>query len=195
MAAALTPPSPERPESFRPRSTRAVSSQWASIALRGNFTSGNCRFAGRSRVLGLELNERSDHEHQNLRQSTVKDLDKSMDFFKALGWSFNPQFTDDTAACLVISDDIYAMLLTHKKFGEFTNKKIADGATVEALIAISVDSKADVDRIGGAAITAGAKEAKPPQDYGFMQLRSFLDLDGHHWEILYMDPAHVQPKT
>jgi predicted lactoylglutathione lyase len=125
----------------------------------------------------------------------VKDLNKSMDFFKALGWTFNPQFTDDTAACLVISDDIYAMLLTHKKFGEFTNKKIADGATVEALIAIAVTSKADVDRIAGAAITAGAREAKPPQDYGFMQLRSFLDLDGHHWEILYMDPAHVQPKT
>ena len=83
----------------------------------------------------------------------VKDLNKSMDFFKALGWSFNPQFTDDTAACLVISDDIYAMLLTHKKFGEFTNKKVADGATAEALIAISVDSKADVDRIAGAAIT------------------------------------------
>jgi predicted lactoylglutathione lyase len=125
----------------------------------------------------------------------VKDLNKSMDFFKALGWTFNPQFTDDTAACLVISDAIYVMLLTHKKFGEFTKRKIADGATVEALIAIAVDSKADVDRIAGAAINAGAEEAKPPQDYGFMQLRTFLDLDGHHWEVLYMDPAHAQPKT
>jgi predicted lactoylglutathione lyase len=125
----------------------------------------------------------------------VRDLNRSMSFFKALGWTFNPQFTDDTAACMVISDDIYAMLLTHKKFGEFTDKKVADGATAEALIAISVDAKGDVDRIAGAAITAGAKEAKPPQDYGFMQLRSFLDLDGHHWEILYMDPAHVHSKT
>jgi predicted lactoylglutathione lyase len=125
----------------------------------------------------------------------VRDLNKSMSFFKALGWTFTPQFTDDTAACMVISDDIYSMLLTHKKFGEFTDKKVADGATAEALIAISVDAKAEVDRIAGAAITAGAKEAKPPQDYGFMQLRSFLDLDGHHWEILYMDPAHVQSKT
>jgi len=125
----------------------------------------------------------------------VRDLNTSMSFFKALGWTFNPQFTDETAACMVISDDIYAMLLTHKKFGEFTDKKVADGATAEALIAISVDAKADVDRIAGAAIAAGAKEAKPPQDYGFMQLRSFLDLDGHHWEILYMDPAHVQSKT
>jgi uncharacterized protein len=124
----------------------------------------------------------------------VKDLTKSMAFFKALGWTFNPQFTDETAASLVISDDIYAMLLTHKKFGEFTNKKIADGTSAEALIAIGVDSKTDVDRIADAAIKAGGQEAKPPQDYGFMQLRSFLDLDGHHWEILYMDPAHVQPK-
>ena len=123
----------------------------------------------------------------------VRDLDKSKAFFQALGWTVNPQFTDETAASLVISDDIYAMLLTHKKFGEFTNKKIADGSTSEVLIALSVDSKADVNRIADAAGKAGAKEAKPPQDYGFMQLRSFLDLDGHHWEIIYMDPAHVQP--
>lgn len=125
----------------------------------------------------------------------VRDLKKSMDFFKALGWSFNPQFTDDTAACLVISEDIYAMLLTHAKFGEFTDKKIADSATAEVLVAIGVDSKADVDRIAGAALKAGGKEAKPPQDYGFMQLRSFLDLDGHHWEIAYMDPAYVQKQA
>lgn len=125
----------------------------------------------------------------------VKDLNKSMAFFKTLGWTFNPQFTDDTAACMVISDDIYSMLLTHKKFAEFTNKKIADSTSVEALIAIGVDSKADVNRIADAAIKAGGKEAKPPQDYGFMQVRSFLDLDGHHWEILYMDPAHVQPQA
>lgn len=125
----------------------------------------------------------------------VKDLNRSMDFFKALGWTFNAQFTDETAASLVISDDIYAMLLTHKKFGEFTSKKIADGATAEALIAIGVDSKDDVNRIADAALKAGGKQAKPPQDYGFMVFRSFLDLDGHHWEILFMDPAHVQPKT
>jgi predicted lactoylglutathione lyase len=125
----------------------------------------------------------------------VKDLDKSMAFFKTLGWTFNPQFTDDTAACLVISDDIYAMLLTHEKFKQFTDKKIADGTSAEALIALGVGSKDEVNRIADAAIKAGGKEAKPPQDYGFMQLRSFLDLDGHHWEILYMDPAHVQANS
>ncbi len=122
----------------------------------------------------------------------VKDLNKSMTFFKSLGWTFNPQFTDDTATCMVISDDIYAMLLTHEKFKQFTDKKIADGGSVEALIALGVGSKDEVNRIADAALKAGGKEAKPPQDYGFMQLRSFLDLDGHHWEILYMDPAHVQ---
>ena len=125
----------------------------------------------------------------------VKDLNKSMAFFKALGWTFNPQFTDETAASLVISEDIYAMLLTHKKFSEFTSKKIADAGSTEVLIAIGVDSNAEVNRIADAAMKAGAREAKPPQDYGFMQLRSFLDLDGHHWEILYMDPAHVQPQS
>jgi uncharacterized protein len=124
----------------------------------------------------------------------VKDLNKSMAFFKSLGWTFNPQFTDDTAACMVISDDIYSMLLTHEKFKQFTDKKI-DGSSAEALIALGVGSKDEVNRIADAALKAGGKEAKPPQDYGFMQLRSFLDLDGHHWEILYMDPAHVQAKS
>lgn len=125
----------------------------------------------------------------------VHDLNRSMDFFKALGWKVNQQFTDETAASLVISDDIYAMLLTHKKFSEFTDKKIADGDSAEVLIAIGVDSKAEVNRIADAAARAGARDAKPPQDHGFMQLRSFLDLDGHHWEIFYMDPAHVQPQS
>src|SRR5687767_7898193 len=120
----------------------------------------------------------------------VKDLDKSMAFFKSLGWTFNPQFTDDTAACLVISDDIFAMLLTHEKFKQFTDKKIADGGSVEALIALGVGSKDEVSRIADAALKGGGKEPKPPQDYGFMQMRTFLDLDGHHWEIVYMDPAH-----
>jgi uncharacterized protein len=123
----------------------------------------------------------------------VSDLARSMTFFKALGWTFNAQFTDETAASLVISEDIFAMLLTHKKFAEFTDRRIADRATVEALIAIGVDSKDEVDRIVDAAINAGGQQAKPPQDYGFMRLRSFLDLDGHHWEILFMDPAYVRP--
>jgi uncharacterized protein len=124
----------------------------------------------------------------------VRDLNKSMAFFRALGWDFNKQFTDETAASLVISDDIYAMLLTHKKYAEFTTKQIADTSkTSQVMIALSVDSKEEVNRIADAAMKAGAKPVKPPQDYGFMQLRAFEDLDGHHWEVFYMDPAHVQP--
>ena len=89
---------------------------------------------------------------------------KNLNNFKAFGWTFNPQFADETAASLVISEDIYAMLLTHHKYAGFTDKKIADGTTAEALIAIAVDSKAEVDRIANAALKAGAQEAKPRRD-------------------------------
>ena len=122
----------------------------------------------------------------------VKDLDKSMAFFKTLGFSFNPQFTDKTAACMVISDDIYAMLLTHSKIRQFTKKKIADAhETTEVLTALSVESKAKVHEMADKAIKAGAQEAREPQDHGFMFGRSFEDPDGHIWEVFWMDPAHV----
>ena len=123
----------------------------------------------------------------------VVDLDKSKAFFGTLGYTFNAQFTDETAACMVISDDIYAMLLTEAKFRDFTKKPIADAhQTTEVLIALSVDSKDAVNKLVDAAVKAGGSEARDPQDYGFMFLRSFDDLDGHSWEILWMDPKHVQ---
>lgn len=120
----------------------------------------------------------------------VRDLDRSMAFFEALGFSFNPQFSDDTAACMIISDDIYAMLLTHAKFKEFTPKDIADtGKTTEVITALSQDSREAVDRLADAALKAGGTEARPPMDHGFMYDRSFNDPDGHIWEIFWMDPA------
>ncbi len=123
----------------------------------------------------------------------VKHLDKSIEFFKKLGFTFNPQFTDETAACMVISDDIYAMLLTEKKFKEFTKKAIADATkTTEVVACLSVDSKGEVNRIVDTALKAGATEAREPMDHGFMFGRSFNDLDGHIWEIIWMDPSHVQ---
>jgi uncharacterized protein len=123
----------------------------------------------------------------------VADLPKSMDFFKALGFSFNPQFTDDTAACMVIADDIYAMLLTHPKIKEFTKKEIANAhKTTEVLTAISVESKDAANDIADKAINAGGSEARAPLDYGFMYGRSFNDLDGHIWEVFWMDPSFVQ---
>jgi predicted lactoylglutathione lyase len=125
----------------------------------------------------------------------VKDLEKSKAFFQALGCSINKQFTDETAASVVIGGNLYAMLLTHEKYKQFTSKEIANAAkTSEALIALAVDSKAEVNRIVDAAVKAGGKETRPAQDYGFMQMRVFEDLDGHHWEIFYMDPAYVQPQ-
>lgn len=123
----------------------------------------------------------------------VKDLQKSMAFFATLGWSHNPQFTDETAASIVISDTIYVMLLTHDKYRQFTDKPIADAQkTSQVLIALAAETPEEVNRIADAALEAGASEPKPPQDYGFMKLRTFEDLDGHHWEVLWMDPAHVQ---
>jgi uncharacterized protein len=123
----------------------------------------------------------------------VKDLDRSKAFFSKLGYTFNPQFTDETAACMVISQNIYAMLITHARFADFTVKAIADSEkTTEVLIALSCDSKEEVDKIANAAMAAGATEAKAPQDYGFMVVRSLNDPDGHIWEYMWMDPGHVQ---
>jgi predicted lactoylglutathione lyase len=123
----------------------------------------------------------------------VKDLDKSMSFFKALGFSFNPQFTDETAACMVISDTIFAMLLTHAKFKEFTPKAIADATqTSEVLIALSRENREAVDKIVKDAVAAGGSTYNQPQDHGFMYGHGFQDLDGHIWEVMWMDPAAVQ---
>ena len=124
----------------------------------------------------------------------VTDLDKSKAFFAALGFTFNPQFTDATAACMVISEDIFAMLLTHAKFNEFTpGTTIADARkTTEVLTCLSCESRQAVDALVDKAVAAGATTFKPPQDYGFMYARSFQDPDGHVWEWIWMDPGFVQ---
>jgi predicted lactoylglutathione lyase len=123
----------------------------------------------------------------------VKDLQKSMAFFTSLGFSINKQFTDENAACLVISDAIYAMLLTEKFFKTFMKKEIADTTkSIEVINAIMLDNRAAVDELAEKAFKAGAGKLRDPEDTGFMYGRSFIDLDGHHWEIGWMDPAHVQ---
>jgi predicted lactoylglutathione lyase len=123
----------------------------------------------------------------------VKNLNKSKAFFEALGYSFNPQFTDENAASLVISDDIYAMLLTEPFFKTFTKKEIADASrSTEAMLALSTDTRQAVDDLADKALAAGGTQANDPQDHGFMYSRSFYDLDGHHWEVVYMDPSSVQ---
>jgi len=123
----------------------------------------------------------------------VKDLERSMSFFKQLGFKLSPQFTDHTAACMVIADDIYAMLLTHTKFKTFTKKEIADATRVtEVLTALSFESRAQVNDFVDTALKAGAIESAEVQDHGFMYGRSFNDLDGHIWGIFWMDPNHIQ---
>ncbi len=122
----------------------------------------------------------------------VKDLNKSKEFFSKLGFTFNPQFTDDKAACMVISEDNYAMLLLEQFFKMFTNKEIADAKTsTEVLVALSVESKDRVNEMLDKALAAGAKEPREPQDHGFMYGRSIEDLDGHIWEIFWMDPNAI----
>ena len=124
----------------------------------------------------------------------VKDLEKSKAFFAQLGYTFNPQFTDENAACMVISDTIYSMLVTEPKFKTFTSKEIADGhATKEVIVCLSCENRAKVDETISKAVAAGGKAwPTEPLDYGFMYYHGFEDLDGHHWEIMFMDPSHIQ---
>ena len=123
----------------------------------------------------------------------VKDLEQSKAFFSALDFTFNPQFTDENAACLVVSDEAYFMLLTEGFFRRFTDREPADTTRVtEAMYAFSVDSRAEVDRLTAKALAAGATTAMPPQDHGFMYSTSFRTPDGHHFEVFWMDPTTIQ---
>jgi len=123
----------------------------------------------------------------------VADLPASRDFFAELGFEFNEKFCDDGAACMIVSDKAYVMLLARDRFAEFVTKPVADAAEATALtVAITADDRESVDAFVEAALAAGAGAAKEPQDYGFMYQRSFHDLDGHHWEVAWMDPVAVE---
>lgn len=123
----------------------------------------------------------------------VADLAASRTFFAALGFGFDEKFCDEGAACMVVSEQAYVMLLQRDRFAEFVTKPLADSAETTALTAcVSAESRAEVDALADAAGAAGAGDAKGPQDYGFMYQRSFHDLDGHLWEIAWMDPVAVE---
>lgn len=123
----------------------------------------------------------------------VNDLDASKKFFTELGYSINPQFSDDRAASVVISDTIVAMLLTKPFYATFTKKAIADSATTsEVLVALSAESREKVDELVDRALALGGSPSGETQDHGFMYGRSFDDLDGHTWEIVWMDPSAVE---
>ncbi|MBE9138251.1 VOC family protein [Nodosilinea sp. LEGE 07088] len=125
----------------------------------------------------------------------VKNLQKSIEFFTHLGFTFNPQFTDETATCMIVSDDIFVMLLTEEKFKTFTPNPICDATkTTEVLVCLSRESRAAVDDIVVKALTAGGTTYNDPQDHGFMYAHGFQDLDGHIWEVMFMEPDAV-PET
>ncbi|CAM4518895.1 VOC family protein [Paenibacillus xylanexedens] len=118
----------------------------------------------------------------------VQDLKKSVEFFTKVGFEFDANFTDESATCMIIGENIYAMLLVEERFQSFISKKISNAAdTTEVIVALSVDSREQVDAIVQAALDAGAKPSNEPQDHGFMYGWSFQDLDDHLWEVSYMD--------
>lgn len=123
----------------------------------------------------------------------VKDLETTKGFFGKLGFGFNPQFSDETTACLVISDTIFAMLISEPRFKDFTKKEIADSEkSTEVILCLSAESRAKVDELADAALAAGGFPANEPMDEGFMYGRSFQDPDHHIWEVMWMDPAAVE---
>lgn len=125
----------------------------------------------------------------------VSNLEATMEFFGKLGFTFNEQFTDENAACMVIGENLYTMLLTEAFFQTFITKEIADTTKVtEVLNALSVESREEVDEMMAKALEAGANEPREPQDQGFMYSRAFEDLDGHIWEVFYMDMSQA-PQT
>jgi predicted lactoylglutathione lyase len=123
----------------------------------------------------------------------VKDLPKAKEFFGKLGFDFNAQFTDDTGACMVVSEHAYVMLLIHPKFKGFAPNTIADAhKSTEVLVALSCENRGEVDELVAKAVAAGGRTYNKPQDYGFMYGHGFQDLDGHVWELFYMDPSHIK---
>lgn len=123
----------------------------------------------------------------------VKDLNRSVAFFTALGYTFNPQFTDENATCMIVSEEhIYVMLLVDTHFQTFTSKTIVDAKTsTEVLLCLSCESRAQVDELVAKAVTAGGTTHTPAKDHGFMYQHAYQDLDGHVWELVYMAPGAV----
>lgn len=124
----------------------------------------------------------------------VKNLTKAIGFFTQLGFTFNAQFTDETATCMIVSDTIFVMLLTEAKFRTFTPKAICDATqSTEVLVCLSCESRAEVDDLVRKAVAAGGTTYNDPQDHGFMYAHGFQDLDGHIWELVYMEPEAINP--
>jgi predicted lactoylglutathione lyase len=123
----------------------------------------------------------------------AKDLNKTIEFFTKLGFKFNPQFTDENATCMIVGEDIFVMLLVERFFKTFTKKEICDTSkNTEVIVALSVEGREKVDQMINKAIEAGGRESREPQDHGWMYGRSFEDINGHIWEIIYMDESALK---
>jgi len=122
----------------------------------------------------------------------VKDLQRSVRFFRSMGFGLNPDFTDESTACIAVSEEIFVMLLTEAKFREATRRPQADSSPMTGMISLSVASRARVNQLVDRALAQGGHEMREPEDHGFMFGRSFRDLDGHVWEIIYMTPDAVR---
>ncbi|HNY41712.1 MAG TPA: VOC family protein [Bryobacteraceae bacterium] len=123
----------------------------------------------------------------------VKDLKRSIEFFTAMGYTFNKQFTDETATCMIVADNIFVMLLTEEKFMMFSPKPLCDPAkNTEVLLCLSCDSREGVDEMVRKAVAAGGTTYREAQEYGFMYGHSYMDPDGHVWELMWMDPAATE---
>lgn len=122
----------------------------------------------------------------------ISNLKRSVEFFSQLGFTFNPQFADETSTCMIIGPNIFAMLCEHEKFKGFIDKPIAERSTTEVIFSLSCESPDEVNRIAKAAFKAGARKLNDAEDRGFMYSWGFEDLDGHLWDLFWMDPAHVQ---
>jgi predicted lactoylglutathione lyase len=122
----------------------------------------------------------------------VASLKKSVDFFTGLGFKFNAQFTDETSTCMIVNDTVYLMLIEHEKFSSFIDKPIAPSTSTEAILAFACESADEVRELSEKAFALGARKVNEPQDMGFMFSWGFEDLDGHLWDLFYMNPEHVQ---
>ena len=122
----------------------------------------------------------------------VENLSKSVEFFTQLGFTFNPQFTDEESTCMIVNDTIYVMLLEHRKFQSFVSKPIAAKETTEAILAFNLGSAQEVRTMTEKALSLGARRLNDPEDHGFMFSWGFEDLDGHIWDLFWMDPNHVE---
>jgi len=140
-----------------------------------------------------EVIEMAFQAQQTFVNLPVKQLKRSIDFYSALGFEFNPQFTDDKATCMIINANTFVMLLVEDFFQTFLTKEVADASkSTEVIVAISAESRAQVDDIVNKALAAGGKPSKEPVDHGFMYSRSFQDVDGHLWELFYMEPGAAE---